>query len=111
MSQKIRAAVNPYPIPTPERRRIVQKLGELAAELDYEVDRRTEMADADWKMKHGSHNAMVRDELQQSAISLRIVATLIVQGGMSTGKARYWVASAVAYMKLVRLADNQGVIR
>lgn len=99
-----------YPTQTPERRRIVQKLSDLARELDAEVERRTAMADTDARERMGSHNAMVRDELKQSAISLRLVATLIVQGGMSTGKARLWVASAIAYMKLVRRADNQGVI-
>lgn len=95
-------AATPYPIPTPERRRIVQKLSELAIELD---------TDAENRRGRGGHNAMVRDELIQSAISLRLVSTLIVQGAMSTPKARLWVASAIAYMKLVRRADNRGVIR
>lgn len=100
-----------YPIPTPERRRIVQKLSELAAELDAAAEHRGAMAAEDERQRLGTHNAMVADELKQSAISLRLVSTLIVQGGMATGKARMWVASAIAYMKLVRLADNRGVIR
>ena len=100
-----------YPIPTGERRNIVRKLSELAEELDAEVRVRTVRADADAQMDLGSWNAMVADELARSAGTIRFVATLIIQGGMSTARARYWLASTVAFIKLVRLADNRGVIR
>ena len=100
-----------YPIVTPERRKIVQKLGELAEELEAEVRVRTVRAEADHRYDLGGWNAVVADELARSAGTIRFVATLIVQGGMSTGRARFWLASTVAYLKLVRLSDNAGVIR
>jgi hypothetical protein len=107
-NSKVEASL--YPIPTPERRRIVQKLAELAAELDAEVRHRTVSAEADGRHDMGSWNAMVADELARSAGTIRFVATLIIQGGMSTTKARFWLASTVSYIKLVRRADNRGVI-
>jgi len=100
-----------YPIITPERRNIVRKLGQLAEELDAEVRVRTVQAKVDAKYSLGSWNAMISDELARSSGTIRFVATLIIQGGMSTGRARLWLLSTVSFLKLVRLADNEGVIR
>lgn len=91
-----------YPVPTPERRRIVQELSEHARSLD---------AEAEARKSGGSHNSVVRHELLNSAAVIRLVSTLIVQGGMSTQKARFWLASTRDYMKLVDRADSTGVIR
>lgn len=91
-----------YPIPTPTRRRIVRELGEIARQLDSEADRRRGM---------GQHDRVVRDELLRSAGSLRFVATLVVNGSMSTPKAQFWMVSARAYLALVNRADRRGVIR
>lgn len=100
-----------YPTITPERRKIVQKLSELAEELDAEVRVRTVRAEADHRHDLGGWNAVVADELARSAGTIRFVATLIVQGGMSTTRARFWLASTIAYLKLVHLSDNSGVIQ
>lgn len=89
------------PIPTPKRRLIVNELSKAARELDIEAAKRIGV---------GGHNAAVRHELLNSAAAIRLVCTLIVQGGMSTPKARFWLASVDAYMQLVRRADARGVI-
>lgn len=91
-----------YPMPSPERRRIVQHLSTVALELDAEAKSRNVFA--------GQHNAMVRTELERSAGALRLVATLVIQGGMSTRKAKFWAVAATDYLKLVQRADRAGVI-
>lgn len=91
-----------YPVPTPERRRIVQELSEFARQLEVEADMRFS--------GFGSHDQTVRHELLNSAAAVRIVCTLIVQGGMSTNKARFWLVAVRDYMKLVNRADRHGVI-
>jgi hypothetical protein len=91
-----------YPIPTPERRAIVQRLSALTAELD---------AEAASRIRGGGWNNAVRHELRRAAGSLRLVATLIVNGSMSTERARFWTAAAQDYLQLVRRADRSGIIR
>lgn len=93
----------PYPIPTDERRDIVRELSAAARILDAEAEARATPA--------GSWNTVVRAELARAAGSIRLVATLIVQGGMSTPKARFWLASTRAYLALVKSTDAYGVIR
>jgi hypothetical protein len=97
-------AVNPYPIATPQRRRIVQSLGELARELDAEVEARVEFGGGVW-------NDMVITELRRAAGTIRFVATLVVNGSMPTPTALFSLTSAKAYLALVRRADLAGVIR
>ena len=92
----------PYPLPTEKRRRIVQELSEIAQACDAEAQSRIGL---------GSHNNVVRHELLNSAAALRLVCTLIVQGGMSTKRAEFWLVSARQYMSLVQSADRTGVIR
>jgi hypothetical protein len=50
-------------------------------------------------------------EIRRAAGQLRLVTTLLVQGGMATGRGKQWVEGAKAYLRLVRSADNTGVIR
>jgi hypothetical protein len=94
----------PYPLPTPQRRRIVQQLGHLARELDGEVEGRREFGSGVWQ-------DTVTTELQRSAGTVRLVATLVLQGAMSTPRAGFWLAATRDYLKLVRRADLSGVIR
>lgn len=108
-NDKVRATR--YPIPTPERREIVRRLGNLAAELDAEVRSRTIQAEADSRHDLGSWNAMVADELARAAGTVRFMATLVIQGDMSLAKARFATACTVSFIKLVRRADNKGVIQ
>lgn len=89
------------PLPTPERRRIVQEFGEHARILDAEAARRA---------GGGTHDAIVKHELMRSAGSIRLVATLVVNGSMSTRRAKFWLASSRAYLALVSRADRDGVI-
>ena len=91
-----------YPLPTAERRAIVQELAQHARDLD---------AEAESRRNGGSHNHTVRHELLNSAAAVRLVSTLIVQGNMSTRKARFWLVSTRNYMQLVKRADRTGVIR
>lgn len=95
-------SVTMYPVPTEERRKITQELAEHARTLD---------AEADARRTGGSHNHLVRHELLNSAAAIRLVSTLIIQGGMSTRKARFWLVAVRDYMKLVSRADRRGVIR
>lgn len=92
----------PYPIPTAERRRIVQELSEYARQLESEADRRFSGVE--------SHEQTVRHELLNSVAAIRLVCTLIVQGNMSTNKARFWLVAVRDYIKLVNRADRHGVI-
>jgi hypothetical protein len=91
-----------YPLPSPERRRIVQHISAIALELDAEAKAR--------KLGEGSHNAVVRAELERAAGALRFVATLIIQGGMSTRRAKFWMVAASNYLNLVQRVDRAGVI-
>lgn len=100
-----------YPLVTPERRAIVQRLAALALELDDEVRKRTVQAEQDRLHDLGSWNAMISDELARAAGTVRFVATLIIQGAMSTMRARFWLASTQSYLRLVRSADRSGTIR
>lgn len=92
-----------YPLPSDARRHEVQQLGNLARALDDEAAAR-----AEWR---GYHNAEVRDELRRAAGTVRLVATLVVQGGMSDARARFWITAGRDYLRLVRRADRRGVIR
>lgn len=91
-----------YPLPTEERRAIVQELAQHARALD---------AEAEARVNGGSHNHTVRHELLNSSAAIRLVSTLIVQGNMSTRKARFWLVSTRNYMAMVQSADRAGVIR
>lgn len=91
-----------YPVPTEERRRITQELSDHARALD---------AEAEARRAGGSHNHTVRHELLNAAAAIRLVSTLIIQGGMSTRRARFWIVAVRDYMKLVDRADARGVIR
>lgn len=91
-----------YPVPTAERRSITQELSEHARTLD---------AEAEARRSGGSHNHTVRHELLNASAAIRLVTTLIIQGGMSTRRARFWLAATRNYMKLVASADARGVIR
>jgi hypothetical protein len=97
---RIRRAL--YPMPTPERRRIVQLLSEGASILDDEAASR--------RTADGRHNDIVRDELERASGTLRFVATLVVNGSMSTRKARFWMVATADYLKLVRRMDRRGII-
>ena len=91
-----------YPRTNDERRAIVQHLSAAALELD---------AEASWRRMHdGTYSGIVRDELERSAGVIRFVATLIVQGGMSTRKAKFWMVAVDGYMRMVKRADIEGVI-
>lgn len=92
-----------YPMPTPERRRIVQLLSSAAGILDDEAAAR--------RTSDGTHNDIVRAELERAAGALRFVATLVVNGSMSTRKARFWMIATRDYLRLVRRMDQRGVIR
>lgn len=92
-----------YPLPSPERRRIVQLLADAALELDAEV--------AERQPGEGIHNDTVRGELMRAAGALRFVATLIINGSMSERRARFWMAATADYLELVRRADRRGIIR
>lgn len=92
-----------YPMPTPQRRRIVQRLSEITRTLDDEAGLR--------EILDGQHDRMIADELRRAAGSLRFVATLVVQGGMSTARASFWTVAASDYLALVQRADRSGVIR
>lgn len=106
-----KAAATFYPITSPERRSIVQRLGNLAAELDHEARLRTVRAETDERLDLGSWNSMVADELARSAGTVRFVATLVIQGGMSIARAKMWLVSTQSFVKLVRRADAKGVIQ
>lgn len=91
-----------YPIPTAERRSMVQLLADYARALDSEAQARVGL---------GSWNATVRTELMRAAGTIRFVATLIVNGSMSDRRARFWLKATDDYLALVRRADSRGVIR
>lgn len=91
-----------YPLPTAERRSIVQKLSDYARSLDDEADARRGL---------GSWNDVVRDELRRAAGAVRLVATLVLNGSMSIRKAKFWLKATADYVRLVERADRKGVIR
>jgi hypothetical protein len=91
-----------YPIPTRERREVVRILSDNARELD---------AEAEARKGQGSHNGVVRDELMRAAGVIRFVATLIVQGGMDTAQAKFWMVATADYLRTVQRLDMRGVIR
>lgn len=91
-----------YPLPTAERRSIVQKLSDYARGLEAEADDRRGL---------GSWNGVVRDELRRAAGAVRLVATLVLNGSMSMRKAKFWLKATDDYVRLVRRADRRGVIR
>jgi hypothetical protein len=95
MSAKLEAAFNPYPIPTPERRAIVVELSEIARALDDEAATRT---------------LRIRTELQNSAGTVRLVATLVLNGSYSEGRSRLWLHSSRNYLSLVQSSNDLGVI-
>jgi hypothetical protein len=61
--------------------------------------------------RQGSHNGVVRDELMRAAGVIRFVATLIVQGGMDTAQAKFWMVATADYLRTVQRLDMRGVIR
>ena len=91
-----------------EKRSIVRRLAVLAVELDDEVRIRETMSEFDGGM---GWNMSVAHELRRSAGTVRFVATLILQGNMSAARARLWLNATTSYLKLVRSADNEGIIR
>lgn len=93
----------PYPLPSPERRQIVQHLSAIARTLDDEAEAR--------KFSAGLHNAVVLREIARSAGQVRFIATLVVQGGMSIRRAKFWLVAASDYLNLVQRSDQRGVIR
>jgi hypothetical protein len=94
-------AMTGYPLPSPERRTLVQIISDNARELDAEAAARRE----------GAHELTVRNELMRAAGVLRLVATLIVQGRMSTRQAKFWMVAAAEYLNMVQRTDERGVIR
>jgi len=99
---KLGATFAPYPIPTDERRRIVQALGQVARDLDDEASTRR---------GKGSHNGIVRDELMRAAGVVRLVATLVLNGSYTTQRAKFWVVASADYLRIVQRLDERGVIR
>lgn len=93
----------PYPVPTPERRQITQKLAALASTLTDEAN--------DREGNGGAWNDIVRHELLRSAGTVRFVTTLIVNGSMSTSQAKFWLKATRDYVNMIRRADKAGVIR
>lgn len=91
-----------YPLPTPDRREVVQIISDNARELD---------AEAELRRGGVAHNATVRHELMRAAGVLRFVATLIIQGAMPTAEAKFWMVAAAEYVRTVHRTDQRGVIR
>lgn len=92
-----------YPLPTPERRRITQRLTDLAATIDAEAKDRAGSG--------GVWNDIVRHELLRSAGTVRFVLTLIVNGSMSTSQAKFWLKATADYVRMIQRADRAGVIQ
>jgi hypothetical protein len=98
-------------IPSRDRRYMVRTLADIAIQLDDEAKARDDMARADRTLGLASWNDTMTLEIRRAAGQLRLVTTLLVQGGMATGRGKQWVEGAKAYLRLVRSADNTGVIR
>lgn len=94
----------PYPVPSSERRDIIRELSEICRALDDEADERTRPP------RVGSWNEVVRVEIMRAAGTLRLVATLIVNGSYSDRVARFWIVAARDYLALVERTNERGVI-
>ena len=89
------------PLPTPERRAIVQHLSMVSSALDADAADRSA----------GGWDGAVSLELRKASGSLRLVAAMVVIGAMSTRRARFWAEAASDYLDLVKRADRAGIIR
>lgn len=98
-------------IPSRDRRYMVREISQIAIELDTEAKTRDAMAHADRSLGLASWNDTVSLEIRRAAGQLRLVGTLLVQGGMRTTRGRQWLEGARAYRDLVKSADDRGVIR